>query len=85
MQVFKSNIESAFKELVLTKIGSFYLQNFINNFTQSKRFRTAKKIYNLLIHSFHYAVANAILNRNPMAKVVIPKYEIKQSRTITHV
>lgn len=84
MQVFKSNIEDVFKELVLTEIDSFFLQNFINGFTESEHFRTAKKIYNLLSPCFDYAVADGILDRNPMAKVVIPKYEIKQGSPITH-
>lgn len=59
------------------------MQNFINGFTESERYRTAKKIYNLLSPCFDYAVADGILDRNPMAKVVIPKYEIKQGRPIT--
>ena len=84
MQVFKSNIEDVFKELVLTEIDSFFLQNFINGFTESEHFRTAKKIYNLLSPCFDYAVADGVLDRNPMAKVVIPKYEIKQGSPITH-
>lgn len=84
MQVFKSNIESTFKELALTEIESFFLQNLINGFTQSEKFRTAKKVYNLLSPCFDYAVADGIIDRNPMAKVVIPKYEIKQGSPITH-
>ncbi len=84
MQVFKSNIESTFKDLAITEIDSFFLQNLINGFTQSERFRTAKKVYNLLSPCFDYAVADGILDRNPMAKVVIPKYEIKQGSPITH-
>lgn len=84
IQVFKSNIECAFKEIILTEIDSFYLQNFINGFTQSERYRTAKKVYNLLSPCFDYAVADGLLDRNPMAKVVIPKYEIKQGSPITH-
>lgn len=84
MQVFKSNIKSAFKELVLAEIDSFYLQNFINGFTQSERYGREKKVYNLLSPCFDYAVADGLLDRNPMAKVVIPKYEIKQGSPITH-
>ncbi len=84
MQVFKSNIESAFKDLTIIEIDSFFLQNLINGFTQSERYRTAKKVYNLLSPCFDYAVADGILDRNPMAKVVIPKYEIKQGSPITH-
>lgn len=84
MQVFKSNIESTFMELALAEIDSFFLQNLINGFTQSERYRTAKKVYNLLSPCFDYAVADGILDRNPMAKVVIPKYEIKQGCPITH-
>ena len=84
MQVFKSIIENTFKELALTEIDSFFLQNLINGFTQSEKFRTAKKVYNLLSPCFDYAVADGILDRNPMAKVVIPKYEIKQGSPITH-
>lgn len=83
MQVYKSNIDSPFKQLAITEINSFFLQNFINGFTESERFRTAKKIYNLLSPCFDYAVADGILDRNPMAKIVIPKYEIKQGSPIT--
>lgn len=83
MQVYKSNIENPFKQLAITEINFFFLQNFINGFTESERYRTAKKIYNLLSPCFDYAVADGILDRNPMAKVVIPKYEIKQGRPIT--
>ena len=67
-----TDTEDVFKELVLTEIDSFFLQNFINGFTESEHFRTAKKIYNLLSPCFDYAVADGVLDRNPMAKVVIP-------------
>lgn len=83
MQVYSAYIEKEFAELTVNEIVSFFLQNFINGFTQSERFRTAKKIYNLLSPCFDYAVADGILDRNPMAKVVIPKYEIKQGSPIT--
>ena len=84
MQVFNANIQSAFKELALTEIDSFFLQNLINVYTQSERYRTAKKLFNLLSPCFDYAVADGMIDRNPMAKVVIPKYEIKQGSPITH-
>ena len=84
MQVFKAYIQDTFKELPLAEIDSFFLQDLINGYTQSRRFRTAKKIYNLLSPCFDYAVADGMLDRNPMAKVVIPKYEIKQGSPLTY-
>lgn len=47
MQVYNAYVEKTFAELTVNEIESFFLQNLINGFTQSERFRTAKKIYNL--------------------------------------
>ncbi len=83
LQVFNVNIIPALGKKKLTEITSFDLQEFINNYVQAKKCRTAQKAYQLLKAVFDFAVADEILNRSPMAKIKIGTYEQETGTGLT--
>ena len=83
MQVFRANICRAFENKGIEEADSFFLQEYINGFTSEGHFRTAVKVYNLLTPCFKYAVADGVLARNPMDKIVLPKYDQKKGSPLT--
>ena len=83
MQVFRANISRAFENKGIEETDSFFLQEYINGFTSEGHFRTAVKVYNLLMPCFKYAVADGVLTRNPMDKIVLPKYDQKKGSPLS--
>lgn len=83
MDQYKAGIQKFFEGKPIKSLDAFTLQEYINTFTNSEKFRTAKKVYNLVSPCLEYAVADGIIGRNPMAKIVIPKYETKSGCPIS--
>ena len=83
MDQYKAGIQKFFEGKPIKSLDAFTLQEYINTFTNSEKFRTAKKVYNLVSPCLEYAVADGIIDRNPMAKIVIPKYETKSGCPIS--
>lgn len=65
------------------KVKQLDLQEFINGYVAAEKFRTAKKIYNLLSPLFDYAVNDGILIRSPLNNVTVPIYEQKHGSPLT--
>ena len=80
---YRANITPTFEGKEIEEIDSFFLQQYINSFTSQRHFRTAVKIYNLLMPCFKYAVANGVIPRNPMDKIVLQKYYKIGGMTLT--
>jgi len=82
---FRANISPVFANMEIADVDSFFLQQYINSFTSQRHFRTAVKIYNLLMPCFKYAVADGVIPRNPMDKIVLPKYDKRVGMPLTRV
>ena len=82
---YRANITPTFEGKEIEEIDSFFLQQYINSFTSQRHFRTAVKIYNLLMPCFKYAVPDGVIPRNPMDKIVLPKYDKRVGMPLTRV
>ena len=82
---YRANITPTFEGKEIEEIDSVFLQQYINSFTSQRHFRTAVKIYNLLMPCFKYAVADGVIPRNPMDKIVLPKYDKRVGMPLTRV
>ena len=67
----------------LASIKGFEIQSFINGFTEAKKFRTAKKLYQLLAAVFDYAVTDEIIMKSPMQRITVPRYEQEHGIPVT--
>jgi integrase len=83
LQTFNADIVPRLGTRELTSIKTFELQDFINEYTNAKKFRTAKKIAQLLSAVFDYAVSDELLTRSPMNKVVVAIYEQEHGTPLT--
>lgn len=83
LDLFNRDIKPFFKNKAINEIDSFTVQGYINGFTKAEKYRTAHKLYLLLSPCFEYAVEDELINRNPLAKVVIPKYEVRSGCPIS--
>lgn len=83
LQTFNADIVPRFGTRELTGIKTFELQDFINEYTNAEKFRTAKKIAQLLSAVFDYAVSDELLTRSPMNKVVVAIYEQEHGTPLT--
>jgi integrase len=82
-QTFKAYIKPHFEGKKLTQIKYFELQDYLNEFSNAGKHRTAKKIYQLLSTMFDYAVADGIIPRTPMAKIKLMRYEQEHGVPLT--
>lgn len=82
-QTFTAYISPAFPERKIKDISRQELQEFINGYSEKGNNRTAKKIYQLLKSAFDYAVDDELISKNPMERVILPKYEQEHGRALT--
>ena len=83
VQASNAYILPKFGDRDIRTIKSLELQEFINVFTESERFRTAQKVHQILSSFFEYAVNDEIINRSPMAKIKVAYYEQKHGVPVT--
>lgn len=83
VQASNAYILPKFGDRDIRTIKSLELQEFINVFTESERFRTAQKVQQILSSFFEYAVNDEIINRSPMAKIKVAYYEQKHGVPVT--
>lgn len=81
--IFETHIKPKFKESELAKIKGFEIQSFINEFTEVGKYRTAKKLYQLLGAVFEYAVTDEIIIKSPMQRITVPRYEQEHGIPLT--
>ena len=83
VQASNAYILPKFGDRDIRTIKSLELQEFINVFTETERFRTAQKVHQILSSFFEYAVNDEIINRSPMAKIKVAYYEQKHGVPVT--
>lgn len=69
----------------VSEIKQSDLQKFFNIYTEQGKYRTAKKIWQVLNPIFDYAVSDEIISRSPLEKVVIGTYEQQHGTALTRV
>ncbi len=83
LQVYRAYVVPAFGDRDITTIKAFELQEFINGFTETERFRTAQKVSQILSSLFEYAETDELISRSPMKKVKVAFYEQKHGVPLT--
>ena len=83
MQLITSEILPRFGKRDISTIKSFELQAFMNELAAGEKFRTCHKMKMVLSAVFDYAVADEVLNRSPMQKVVVVSYEENHGVALT--
>jgi integrase len=83
LQLANKNVKEIFEDRTLKSITTLYLQTKFNEVIQKKQFRTATKLKNLLGDMFKFAVGNGDIPLNPMANIVVPKYDENHGEAIT--
>lgn len=83
INLYNCHLDLYFKDLALKAVTTKFVQVKINDLIMNKNFRTAKKIKTLLGDMFKFAVNNGDIPNNPLANVIVPKYDENHGEAIT--
>ena len=83
INLYDCHLKPYFEGMTLKEITTKYVQLKINELILGKHFRTAKKIKTMLGDMFKFAVNNGDIPTNPLANVVVPKYDENHGEAIT--
>lgn len=83
LQAINAYVKPRFGAMKVTEIKQLEIQRFFNEFTAAGKNRTARTVYQLMTAVFEYAVADELLNRSPMAKIIIASYEEHHGTPLT--
>lgn len=83
LQLYNAYIAPKFDQREMDSITKFELQEFINEFVITERYRTAQKLTQVLSAVFDYAVDDGIIERSPMKRVVVAHYEEEHGLSLT--
>ena len=81
--LYDCHLKTYFKGMTLKDVTTKYVQVKINELIVGKHFRTAKKIKTMLGDMFKFAVNNGDIPNNPLANVIVPKYDENHGEAIT--
>ena len=82
-QMYRAYLVPTFKDRSIKSLTQFELQAFINSFVQADKKRTAQKIALLLSAVLDYAVDDGIIERSPMKRVIVARYEEEHGQSLT--
>lgn len=83
INLYNCHLKPYFEGLALKNVTTKYVQVKINDLILNKNFRTAKKIKTLMGDMFKFAVNNGDISTNPLANVIVPKYDENHGEAIT--
>lgn len=83
LQTFNAYIAPKFDGRTIQSLTQIELQRFINEFVHAGKNRTAKKVALLLSAVLDYAVDDGIIERSPMKRVIVARYEQESGRSLT--
>lgn len=83
LSLYSCQLKSYFENVALKDVTTKFVQLKINKLISNKNFRTAKKIKTMLGDMFKFAVNNGDLPNNPLANVIVPKYDENHGEAIT--
>lgn len=81
--LYNCHLKLYFEGLALKNVTTKFVQVKINDLILNKNFRTAKKIKTLMGDMFKFAVNNGDISTNPLANVIVPKYDENHGEAIT--
>ncbi len=83
LSLYNSQLTTCFEGVALKAVTTKLVQVKINELILNKNFRTAKKIKTMLGDMFKFAVNNGDIPNNPLANVIVPKYDENHGEAIT--
>ena len=83
LQTFNAYVAPNFDGRTIASLTQFELQKFINGFVDAGKNRTAQKIALLLSAVLDYAVDDGIIERSPMKRVIVARYEQESGQSLT--
>lgn len=83
LSLYSCQLKLYFEGVALKDVTTKFVQVKINELILNKNFRTAKKIKTLLGDMFKFAVNNGDIPNNPLANVIVPKYDENHGEAIT--
>ena len=82
-QMLNAYIAPNFDGRTIASLTQFELQEFINGYVHAGKNRTAQKIAMILSAVLDYAVGDGIIERSPMKRVIVARYEQEGGRSLT--
>ena len=83
VQMFNAYVAPNFDGRTVASLTQFELQQFINGFIRAGKNRTAQKIALLLSAVLDYAADDGIIERSPMKRVIVARYEQENGQSLT--
>ena len=83
LQTFNAYIVPNFENRTIPSLTQFELQSFINSFVTAGKNRTAQKVALLLSAVLDYATDDGIIERSPMKRVIVARYEQESGQSLT--
>lgn len=83
LQTFNAYVAPKFEGRTIASLTQFELQEFINSFVNVGKNRKAKKIALLLSAVLDYATDDGIIERSPMKRVIVARYEQESGQALT--
>lgn len=83
LQTLNAYIAPQFENRTIPSLTQFELQSFINGFVNAGKNRTAQKVALFLSAVLDYATDDGIIERSPMKRVVVAKYEQESGQSLT--
>ncbi len=80
---YRVHINPNFGQRLLSDVTQFELQMFLNSLIEQGKNRTAKKIHLLMNAMFEYALNDDLIKKNPMKRIVIPRYEQEHGQPLS--
>ena len=72
---YKNHLQPRFRKMQLSEITPFDCQEFLDGYEKQEKHKTTRELYSLLNCIFKMAMALGIVERNPLAVVIVLKYE----------
>lgn len=83
MYRYKNHLQPYFKSLPLKEIDSDMIQDYIDDYVDNDKMKTAKELKSLLSCIFTNAVDQGLLPRNPCRLVIVESYESEHGIALT--
>lgn len=80
---YNNHIKPYFKGMPLKSISPEYCQKLLDGFAEKGQTKTNNEIYSLLNGIFKMAIAHGIIDRNPLAVVIVERHKCTHGRALT--
>ncbi|MBQ8320430.1 MAG: phage integrase SAM-like domain-containing protein [Clostridia bacterium] len=80
---YKNHLQPRFGKMQLSEITPYDCQEFLDGYEKQGKHKTTRELYSLLNCIFKMAMAHGIVERNPLAVVIVLKYEEKHGKALT--